>query len=178
MNPTLTIFSGLPGTGKTTLARLAALQLHVPLVRLDDLLDFIPAHMLKHANPLWDDLMQIVLHLAEAQLALGLSVIIDAVFMGSDRILAQEIARRHRAAYRPIYTYVSDEEVWRARVIERCANAPLDDSPATWEGIQEQRRMFDVWQPGSALFVDAVDAVEHNLAHVLSFIAGPQSHQE
>src|SRR5689334_18734669 len=50
MNPALIIFSGLPGTGKTTLARLAARQLHAPLVRLDDLLDFIPAHMLKHAN--------------------------------------------------------------------------------------------------------------------------------
>src|SRR5215217_4404891 len=35
MKPTLIIFSGLPGTGKTTLARLLALQLRVSLVRLD-----------------------------------------------------------------------------------------------------------------------------------------------
>jgi len=178
MNPTLIIFSGLPGTGKTTLARLAALQIRVPLVRLDDLLDFIPAHMLKHANPFWDDLMRIVLHLAEAQLALGLSVIIDAVFMGADRILAQDIAMRHRAAYQPIYTYVSDEKVWRARVIERRTTARPEDGPATWEGIQEQRRMFEVWQPGSALFVDAVNSIEYNLAQVLAFIAEAQSHRE
>jgi uridine kinase len=69
MKPTLIIFSGLPGTGKTTLARLLAVQLRVPLVRLDDMFDIIPEHMLAHANPFWDDLMQIVLRLAEAQLS-------------------------------------------------------------------------------------------------------------
>ena len=37
MKTTLIIFSGLPGTGKTTLARLLVLQFRVPLVRLDDL---------------------------------------------------------------------------------------------------------------------------------------------
>ena len=142
MNPTLIIFSGLPGTGKTTLARLAALQLRVPLVRLDDLLDFIPSHMLKHANPFWDDLMQIVLHLAEAQVALRLNVIIDAVFMGSDRILAQDIALRHHAAFRPIYTYVSDEQLWRTRVIERRTIAPPEDGPA----VTNQLRSGDAGQ--------------------------------
>jgi len=175
MKPTLIIFSGLPGTGKTTLARLLALQLRVPLVRLDDLFDIIPEHMLAHANPFWEDLMQIVLRLAEAQLTLGLNVIIDAVFMGDDRRLAHEIARRHHAAYCPIHTFVSDEQLWCARVIARRANAPPQDSPATWEQIQEQRKEFQTWQPGSALFVDAVNSVEDNLAQILRFIEGVES---
>jgi AAA+ superfamily predicted ATPase len=52
---TLTIFSGLPGTGKTTLARLVAAHLHLPLVPLDDIVDIIPPHMGAHAQPFWQD---------------------------------------------------------------------------------------------------------------------------
>jgi predicted kinase len=170
MQQTMIIFSGLPGTGKTTLSGLLTAQLRVPLIRLDDLLDIIPGHMLRHANPFWEDLMHIVLHLAETQLAVGLSVIIDAVFMGPDRPIAYEIARRHNVAYRPVHTYVSNEQLWHERIIARRASALPKDSPATWEQIEQQRLSFEVWQPGSALFVDAVNPPQDNLAQVLRYV--------
>jgi predicted kinase len=142
MPVTLTIFSGLPGTGKSSLAESAARQLRQPLLRLDDLMGFIPQPMLDHADPLWDTVIGIMLNLAEAQLQIGVSVIIDAVFMGDDRSLARQIATRQHAEFRPIYTHVSNEAIWRERVDKRFASLPADYGVATWERIQEQRKLF------------------------------------
>lgn len=41
---------------------------------------------------------------------------------------------------------------------------------ATRERIQEQRKHFHPWKPGSALFVDGVNPVETNLERVLGFV--------
>jgi predicted kinase len=172
MNKTLVIFSGLPGTGKTTLALLAAHTLRIPLLGIDDVVAAIPDHMSRHANPFWEDMIQILLNLVEFQLEQGFSVVVDSVFMGEDRYQAHKIAGRYAAAFRPVYTYLSDEAVWEERVRQRVETAPVEikDKVATWERIQEQRKYFHPWKPESALFVDGVNSVEANLDKVLAFI--------
>ena len=169
---TLVIFSGLPGTGKTTLALLAAHTLRIPLLAIDDVVAAIPDHMGRHAEPFWEDMIRILLNLVEFQLEQGFSVVVDSVFMGEDRYQAQEIADRYAAAFRPIYTHLSDEAVWEERVCRRVETAPAEikDKIATWERIQRQRKYFHPWKPESALFVDGVNAVEANLDQVLAFI--------
>jgi hypothetical protein len=144
-----------------------------PLLRIDDVVGFIPLAMRERADPFWDTMIQILLNLAEVQLELGVSVVIDSVFMGDDRQLAQQIAARYQAAYRPIYTYLSDEAIWRARVERRLAEAAPEDGVASWERIQQQRKAFQPWPPGSALCVDGVLPVEDNLAWVIAFITNP-----
>ena len=116
------------------------------------------------------EMVAILLKLAEAQLAGGFSVIVDSVFMGADRLLAKEVATRQRARLFAIYTHVSDEALWEARVHQRWENAPgeIKDDVATWERIQEQRKAFQPWKPEDALFVDGINAVEDNLGYVLS----------
>ena len=172
MKKTLVIFSGLPATGKTTLAHLAAHTLRIPLLGIDDVVAAIPDHMSRHADPFWEDMIRILLNLVEFQLEQGFSVVVDSVFMGEDRYQAYEIAGRHAAAFRPIYTHLSDEGIWEQRVRQRVETAPLEikDKVATWERIQEQRKYFRPWKPESALFVDGVNSVETNLDQVLRFI--------
>jgi len=175
MKTTLILFSGLPGTGKTMLACQVASHLRIPLLRIDDLVAFIPLSMQQHADPFWETMVGILLNLAEAQLQIGVSVVIDSVFMGEDRLTAQQIAARWQAEFRPIHTYVSDEAIWRRRVEARSASASPEDGVATWESIQEQRKWFAPWQPGSALFVDGTDSVEGNLAKVLEYVGNETS---
>ncbi len=170
MKTTLVIFSGLPGTGKTALAKLAAATLKMPLLRIDDIVAAIPDRMRIHADPFWDDLIGILLSLVGAQLELGIGVIVDSVFMGADRMQAYNLAMRNKAAFRPIYTYISDETVWRERVTCRAEASRPEDKVATWETIREQRKAFWPWKEGSALFVDAIHPVESNLERVVEFI--------
>jgi replication-associated recombination protein RarA len=45
MSLSLIIFSGLPGTGKTTLSALLPKQMRLPIVRLDDVVGFLSPAM-------------------------------------------------------------------------------------------------------------------------------------
>jgi predicted kinase len=166
MQTTLVIFSGLPGTGKSTLADRLARELRWPLLRIDDVVGEIPE------NPnvaFWDSKVAILLGLTETQLELGLSVIVDSVFMNMDRNHAQEIARKHQARFRPIYVFASDDKVWKERVTARYKEMNHKDV-ATWEQIQHQRGRFRQWEPDTALFVDTLNSVQQNYPDVLRFV--------
>jgi hypothetical protein len=166
LDTTLVIFSGLPGTGKSTLANRLACELRWPLLRIDDVAGNVPENA---DYRFWDEKILVLLNIAAAQVELGVSVIADSVFMGADRFHAQEIARKHGALFRPVYCFVSDESLWERRVTER-SETLADSAVATWERIQHQRQWFAPWQPGTGLFVDAVEPVERNYAQVREFV--------
>ena len=171
------IFSGLPGAGKSTLANLLARELRWPLLRIDDLTDPMPAET---DIPFWDSKILNLLTVAEAQLELGINVIVDSVFMRNDRLHAQELARTYNARFRPIYNFVSDEALWEKRVTardvfiedNRRVTQRYEGNPVTdiWERLKFQRRGFLPWQPNTALFVDAIYPVEQNYESVLKYV--------
>ena len=167
--PTLIIFSGLPGTGKSTLADRLAREVRWPLLRIDDVAGQVPPDADYH---FWDEKILVLLTIVEAQLKLGLSVIAASVFMGADRMHAQEIARKYNATFRPVYCFISDETIWEKRVNERI-DSSQQPGIATWKQIQHQRQWYLPWQPGTGLFVDALEPVEKNYAKVLEFVVNP-----
>lgn len=129
----LVIFSGLPGTGKSTLANRLARELRLPLLCIDDVIGEIPANA---GTEFWDSRVAILLELVETQLKIGLDVIVDSVFMNMDRHHAQGLARKY--GYR----------------------------------LLRQRRHFREWEPGTALFINSLGAMDENFAKVLEFVSG------
>jgi predicted kinase len=170
MPATLVIFSGLPGSGKSTLADRLARELCWPLLRIDDIAGVIPPNA---DYRFWDEKISVLLTISAAQLALGVRVIVDSVFMGADRLHAQEIARKHNALFRPVFCFVSDEALWEKRVTERF-DALQNSTMVTWAQIQHQRQWFAPWQPNTALFVDAVEPTEQNYPRVLEFVTNSE----
>lgn len=163
---TLVIFSGLPGTGKSTLATRLARELRWPLLCIDDVIGDVPENA---GIPFWDSRVAILMDVIETQLNVGLSVIADSVFMNMDRHHAKELARKYQARFLPIYVFVSDEEIWKERVTRR-HNELNHKDVATWERIQHQRERFRKWEPDTALFIDTVKPVESNYEAVLNFV--------
>src|SRR5688572_10856480 len=97
---TLVLFSGLPGCGKTTLARRLAEQRNLPLLSKDRV-----QRVLRDSECAGAALLsyQLILDLADEQLALRVSLIVDAVFPRAGfRDAANEIAVRNRALFRPV----------------------------------------------------------------------------
>ena len=162
----LVIFSGLPGTGKSTLANRLARELRYPLLCIDDVIGEVPENA---GVPFWDARVAILLDVVETQLKLGLDVIADSVFMNMDRHHAQELARKYKVRFLPIYVFLSDENIWKERVANRFNELKHPDV-ATWERIQHQRQRFRAWEPGTALFIDSLHSVNQNYQKVLDFV--------
>jgi predicted kinase len=163
---TLVIFSGLPGTGKSTLADRLARKLRWPLLRIDDVIGDVPEDA---GIAFWDSRVKILLDLVDTQLALGLDVVADSVFMNMDRHHAQELARKYHARFLPIHVFVSDDKIWEERVTARY-NELNDNKVATWERVQHQREHFREWEPQTALFIDSINPVDQNFMKVLDFV--------
>ncbi len=169
--PDLILFSGLPGCGKTSLARAVAHTLRLPLFAKDRfqrvLRDEAPGAPLTTAYHL-------LLDQAAEQLSLGLGVVLDAVFpLPEFRQAARDIAFHQGASLAIIQCVCTDELLWRARVDSRSEIVP-GWPPAGWAEIERLRPIWQPWPPGTTLVVDAVHPFEINLAASLAYIGDPR----
>jgi predicted kinase len=171
-NPLLVLISGLPGTGKTTLARAIACDLGLPILAKDRIQSALRRHGL--AGRATVDGYLLMLDLADEQLAVGIGVVLDAVFpfLGF-RAAARKLAVRYNGRFRPIYCWCSDPQLWQERLVQRRALVP-DWTPVGWAEVRRLQDIFEPWDPEEALFLDAARSLKTNLALTLAWFHEPE----
>ena len=161
----LIIFSGLPGTGKSTLAESVGKDLGVPVFAKD----WLEATLVRTAlKPTDEDRSlgfagyELLTVLAERQLMLGQSVILDSVAASqSIRNTWRQLAEQYQADCRVIECICSDEVLHRSRLKERKRGIPgwheLD-----WSEVERVKRYYSAWE-GERLVLDMIQPWNENL---------------
>ncbi|OIO03734.1 MAG: hypothetical protein AUJ49_04045 [Desulfovibrionaceae bacterium CG1_02_65_16] len=144
--PTLLIFSGLPGVGKTTLARTAARGLRATYLRIDSIEQAIE-RALRETGRLTGDLgpagYMAAYALAREALLLGQSVVADSVNpIELTRAAWREVAQDAAAPCVDVEVVCSDPAEHKRRVETRVPDIP-GMIPPTWRQVCERR--YEPW---------------------------------
>jgi predicted kinase len=159
----LVIFSGIPGTGKTTLAEHAAAKLRAPVFGVDIVEAALWRAGIRSEHGSQGAAYGILSALAEAQLRLGQSACIDAVVgLASARESWSALAARYGARIRFVECVCSDRALHRRRIESRQRNIP-GWYELTWEDVERSMARFEPWQ-GERLILDAANELAENLA--------------
>ncbi|MBV8715136.1 MAG: ATP-binding protein [Chloroflexi bacterium] len=165
----LVAMAGLPGSGKSSIARRLAVELNICLLELDriekPLLERISGDTLGWGG------YELLTNLAEDHLALGHSVILDCVtWIRPLRARWSDLASKYDAVFRPIEVRCSDEELHRSRLLERPRPAGWTADPPLVRA-EEARRMYESWDT-ERLELDSVHPLDDLVRAAVDYVSG------
>lgn len=161
----LIIFSGLPGTGKSTMAEMIGKDLAIPVFAKD----WLEATLVRSGlKPVTEDKSlgsagyELLTTLAERQLMLGQSVILDSV-AGSQTIRGtwRQLSEQYEADWRVVECICSDETLQRARLKDRKRHIP-GWHELEWSEVERVKQYYFPWE-GEHLVLDMVQPFDKNL---------------
>jgi predicted kinase len=162
--PVVCVFTGLPGTGKSTIADLSGRWLPAPAFAGDWLLGALKpaARVLKDLDraTMMQVYRNLLTSLVTRQLLLGQSAVVDG--LATDELLTEwrERADAHGAAFATIECVCSDRSVHRQRVEGRRRNIP-GWHEIDWDHVERMRAEAPPLTVPH-LTLDALDALDRN----------------
>ena len=167
----LIIFSGLPGSGKSSLAEVLGRKLGIPVFANDWLQAALKRSRLGHEadQKLGFAGYELLTTLAERQLMFGQSAILDSV--ASTEVVREQwrkLARKYEATWSVVECVCSDEAVHRQRLESRQRHIPGWDE-LEWREVERVRSYFAPWTD-ERLVVDTLKPHEENVRDVLNYL--------
>lgn len=163
----LIIFSGLPGTGKTSIARELAIKFKAAFLRIDTLEQaLIDSGLVKKGDDIGPAGYMIAQALAADNLRLGLSVVTDPVNpLALTRDAWRDTAINCGVQYLEIEVVCSNQTEHRKRIENRRSDIPGLQLP-TWAEVT--KREYHPWNRGHLV----VDSAELSIEQSVDFILG------
>ncbi|MBB5234625.1 AAA family ATPase [Deinococcus budaensis] len=170
-SPDLYVFSGLPGTGKSSLARRLAQYRRAAYLRVDT----VEAALLNAGHrEVTVEGYAVEYALAEDNLLLGLNVVADCVNpLALTRKAWAEVARQAGSRLVNIEVVCSDVEEHRRRVDARWEEDGQHLpkwSPPDWDGVQESVWKYEVWMTPRLVLDTAHGTPQENFAALLNLL--------
>ncbi|MGY1751435.1 AAA family ATPase [Modestobacter sp. SYSU DS0511] len=140
----LVVVGGLPGVGKTTVARSVAAALPAAHLRIDAFeLALVRQELVAGPDDVGAHGYALALAAADTCLTAGTAVVVDAVFdVAAARRPFRELAARHGAPVHWLRLICTDRAEHRRRIEARTADLPGHTVP-TWAQVQDRR--IDQW---------------------------------
>ena len=165
----LIVLSGLPGSGKSTLAEGLSRALSMPVFSVD------PIEAAMWRSGLARDqtgiaAYDIAITLADENLQLGHSVIVDAVNpVEAPRAAWRNLAAKHRADLKIIECVCVDQTVHRPRIEARVRN--IEGMPeVSWARVLARKAEYQPWTDARLILDTSVEALEKLLAKALDYL--------
>jgi predicted kinase len=137
----LIAFSGLPGTGKTSIARELAQRLHATYLRIDTIEQAIVS--CGNIDPIMEEGYETAYRVAAENLRIGQQVVADSAnALDITREAWAEVAREANVRLINVETICSDEAEHRRRVETRISDIP-DLVLPTWDKVKS--REYHPW---------------------------------
>jgi len=171
MNGVLVVISGLPGSGKSTVADALGRRLSAPVLSVDPVEAAIWRCGIAPSYETGVAAYEVVAVLAEQQLRLGLTAIADSV---SSLEVARETwrraARRTKAPMRVIEVICTDAEIHRNRLAGRRRSIEGFPEPS-WQDVLARRSEWEPWTE-ERLVLDSTQPLEHNIGTAITYLTG------
>jgi len=165
----LVVFAGLPGTGKSTLARVAGDLLRCPVYSKDEVHATLLRSGLSYERAGWMA-HHLITMLAQNQLRTRQSAVLDSVTahqqMRDDWF---SLAAREQAVFCGVECVCSDADLHRERLTGRGATIP-GWRAIHWEDVAEVAGRYEAWT-GEHLVLDAAQPLEGLEADLRRYLA-------
>lgn len=164
----LVAFGGLPGTGKSTIARAVAKRMRATYLRIDTI-----EQAIRSANVVADDVgpagYAVAFEIAEANLRLGLVVVADSVNpLAETREAFRSAARNASQQFMEVELICSDAGEHRRRVETRTTDIAGLRMP-TWDAVLQ--RHYEPWPEPHLILDTAVVIPELAVSEVCAALA-------
>jgi len=168
-NLKIIVISGLPGSGKSTLAEGIARKLHIPVFSVDPIDSAIIRSGINKSFKTGFAAYLVAETLADEQLKLGNTVLIDAVNAEEEgKAMWRKLAKNREAKLIIIECVLADKKLHRSRVKSRIRN--LHGLPEiSWSDVEARRKKYTKWSEPT-LQLDTSNERIANLQQSLEYI--------
>jgi predicted kinase len=170
----LIAMAGLPGAGKSTIAEILGHRLGYPVISVDPIESAILSAGIGSNQPTGLAAYLVADSIADAALANGLNIIIDAVnAVDAAREQWLELAQKHHEQIKFLEIVCSDTDIHKERLASRDRNLAHIPDP-TWHAVEQSLDEYSEWTGDTAavprLTLDSVAPLGTVVEAALAFL--------